>query len=163
VVMHVPRMFVAFTVDAWWAVCKTAVVLAAAWVLVVWFASGKGLRFARALCGIGLIPFGLAHFLYLQNTAPLVPAWLPAHVFWAYFTGATFIAAGAALLTGAWARLAAVLVTLQMGLFTLLIWVPVVAAGTPTAFQKGEFVVSCVLTAATWVVADSWRAIPQRA
>ena len=64
------------------------------------------------------------------------------------------------MLTGVCARLAATLVTVQIGLLTLLVWVPRVVTGNLNAFQWGEVVVSVLLTACSWVVADSYRGTP---
>jgi len=171
-VFRAPGLLHGFGVDVYWSLCETAVMLAAAWVLYASLATDwdrqrfgfvvgdKGLHIARALYGAAVIPFGIAHFQYLKHTASMVPNWLPAHVAWAYFTGGAFIAAGVAILIGVGARLAAVLSTLQMGLFLVLVWIPALATRPLSKFEQGEVLVNCVLTAAGWVVADSYRGAP---
>jgi len=167
--LRLPWMVVAFSVDHWWSASSTTVMTATAWILYISLADDRdrqylgfilgetSLRIARMLFGLGLIPIGLAHFIYLEATSPLVPAWLLWPDFWSYFTGAAFVAAGLATITGVLARLAAVLVTVQIGLLTLVVWVPKVIDGRLSAFQWGEVVVSVVLTSCAWVVADSYR------
>lgn len=160
---------------SWEGGAETLVFVAAAFILYAplgsaWdrqrfgFATGAGgLAVGRVLYGLALVPFGLAHIVYVSQTAELVPAWLPGHVGWAYLTGATYILAGVAIVAGRHARLAAGLSTLQMGLFTLLVWIPILAAGSRDPFQWSEAVLSWALTAAGWVVTDSCRATSRTA
>ncbi len=143
--------------------------VAAAWVLYAWFASewerrhlsfatgAGGVRIARVLFALALLYFGAGHLVFPRETASDVPAWLPWHMGWAYFTGYAFLAAGLALLIGWCARLAATLSTGQIGLFVLLVWVPKMAAGSRSAFDWRETIISAAMMTGGWVVADSYR------
>jgi uncharacterized membrane protein len=139
---------------AWQDLSQFLVILAGAWTLV---AAGDDKRWAardaRLLFGFALIPLGLAHFFYMNMTAPLVPSWLPWHNFWAYFTGAAQIAAGIAVLIGVYARLAAALDAVLLALFTFLVWMPLIAAKPGAQDTWSEFTTSWAVCAAAWVVA----------
>ena len=149
---------------------QTAVIVGAAWALYAhyaeaWdhrrlgFAAGpNGLRTGQILYALAMIAFGLSHFFYLELTAPLIPNWLPWHEGWAYFTGIAYTLAGVAMITGVLARLAAALSAVQIALITFIVWPPLALSHTMTPFQWREFITSWLLTAAAWVVADSYRA-----
>jgi uncharacterized membrane protein len=140
---------------AWDGCAETTVMLAGAWALAR-VGGRAGLRAAGILFGLSLVAFGLAHFVYPAQTAALVPQWLPAHLVWVYLTGSAFLAAAVAVLTGVRARMAASLAALQIGLFTLLVWVPILVRGSKDPSDWSEFAISAALTAASWVVADSY-------
>lgn len=182
-----PRLVLHPGMQFTYGVAETAALVAGAWVVFIRTAGRRGggrvhagavsaagvvdgslpgfvagpasLRVARTLYGLSLIPFGVAHFTYLARTVSMVPGWLPWHLAWAYFFGCTFIAAGLAAVLDVYARLAVALSAVQMGLFTVLVWVPVMV-GAPSSSDWTEFVVSWALTAAAWAVADSYRGAP---
>jgi len=142
---------------AWQGMAEIVVVFAGAWVLFA--ARTRSPRAAQIIFGLALIPLGLAHFVYLNMTAPLVPAWLPYHTFWAYFTGAAQIAAGCGVLFGILPRLAATLEAAMLTAFTALVWIPAILAAPASRPTWSELTISWAVSAGAWVVAAS---IPKR-
>src|SRR5580700_5961102 len=71
--LRVPKVLAAPGVVVAWSGCgDTAIYVAAGWVLF------GGIRGARLLYGLALIPCGLAHFAYAKETAEFIPeAWIP--------------------------------------------------------------------------------------
>src|ERR1700682_4179838 len=105
--LEVPALAVARQMEAvWLGFGELVVLLAGGWILFarlaglregspLAFATGEnGIRIARILFAVSLIPIGLSHLVYVKETAELVPAWLPHRVGWAYLTGAGQIACG---------------------------------------------------------------------
>jgi uncharacterized membrane protein YphA (DoxX/SURF4 family) len=113
-------------------------------------------RFGQLAFGVCALLFGGAHFFYLSLTAPLVPKWLPpSQVFWAYATGLGFIAGGIAILTGVQARLAAILLTVMLASFALLVHWPKVLTDSSSHWNWSESALNLAVVGAAWVVADS--------
>ena len=137
------------------------VLIAAAWVLYAEYAKRRtfpagdlGLRIAYLLYGLALIAFGFSHFVYLNMTAPLVPSWLPAPVFWAYATGVIYLASGLAIAMGLALRWGSLAAAVQITLITVLVWGPMLFAPGLSAMHLQETVVSGALTAGAWVLAS---------
>lgn len=168
VLLKVPALFVAPRMEAvWLGVGELAVLLAGGWVLfarlaglregsVLGFASGEnGVRLARILFAVALLPIGLSHIVYVKETAELVPAWLPSRAGWAYLTGAGQMACGLGVLFSILPRVAAWAEAGMLSLFTLLVWVPAIVADPKARLPWTAFFISWVIGAAAWVVAQN--------
>jgi uncharacterized membrane protein YphA (DoxX/SURF4 family)/exonuclease VII small subunit len=113
-------------------------------------------RVGQIAFGVCALLFGGAHFVYLDLTTPLVPRWLPpSQELWAYATGVGFIAAGLALLSGVQARLAAILLTVMLAAFTVLVHAPLIIAEPSSHGTWAEGALNLVVNGVAWVVADS--------
>jgi uncharacterized membrane protein YphA (DoxX/SURF4 family) len=77
-----------------------------------------------AICSV---VFGITHFLIPRVIASLVPGWIPGGLFWAYFTGTAFIAAGISIATGVLARWGAFWLGVMLLLWFLVLHAPRVA------------------------------------
>ena len=72
----------------------------------------RWVRLGHQAFGISLPVFGILHFVYPESVAALIavsPVAWPWPLAWAWLTGAGLLAAGVAVLTGYWARPAAIL------------------------------------------------------
>src|ERR1700722_15369948 len=76
------------------------------------------------LLAIAMAIFGAAHFVAAPFVAKLVPAWIPGHLFWAYFLGFALIAAAFSLATKIQPRLSAALLGIMIFIFVLTIHIP---------------------------------------
>jgi uncharacterized membrane protein len=82
------------------------------------------IKSGRLLFAASSIVFGIDHFLVLNVIAGLVPDWIPGAMFWAYFTGAGFIAAGISIATKWMVRWGAGFLGLMFLLWFLLLHAP---------------------------------------
>jgi uncharacterized membrane protein len=166
--LKVPALVVAPGMEAvWLGIGELAVLLAGGWALFAqlsnlregsfWtFATGaSGIRIARILFAISLIPIGLSHLVYTKETAALVPAWLGFQIFWARLTGVGQIACGIGVLLSIYPRIAATVEATMLSLFTLLVWVPAILAAPKTRLPWTAFFISWAIAAAAWAVAGN--------
>ena len=156
-----------------WGSCgEIAMLVAGGWILyarvatpgdsfyVASLASAKSVRVAQILFAVSVPLIGLEHLVYAKDTANYVPAWLPDRMDWACLTGVAHIAAGVAILLVVLPRLAAALEALMMGIFTVFVWIPAIVAAPTQRFGWTAFLISTALTAAAWIVAESYREVP---
>jgi uncharacterized membrane protein YphA (DoxX/SURF4 family) len=71
-----------------------------------------------------LAVFATEHFVTARAMEQMVPVWMPARLFWAYFVGCALIAAAASLVAMKFVRLSATLLGVMFLLFVLMLELP---------------------------------------
>jgi uncharacterized membrane protein len=155
--LHGPRLVAAPNVVIHWNAFAEIAALAAAGVAGWALCSGRERAgvIARRVFGACFTAFGVAHFVYADFTADMIPTWIPTPLFWAYATGAGHIAASLSLMSGRYMPLAATLLTFMLGSFVLLLHAPRVIAQPASHIEWVMLGVSMSLTGAAWVVRAS--------
>lgn len=170
--LKLPAVVVVPQMEATWlGFGEIAVMLAGGWIL---FAShtpprrsgssglivgAHGIRAARVLFAVSLPMIGLSHFFYTEQTAALVPAWLPHHVELAYITGAASIATCLSVLFAIVPRLAVTLEAVMLWLITVLVWAPAIVATPTDRTPWTAFIISAAIACGAGLVADSYRGV----
>lgn len=135
-------------------VCAGLVLIATFSVADSHFARCK--RIFVLLFGLCPISFGIVHIVDMPGLLGMIPGWLPpARMFWAYATTLGFFGAAVAILTGILAPLASRLLTAEIVIFELLIWIPNLCAGPRNHFNWAANAISIAIAAAAWVVSDA--------
>ena len=81
-------------------------------------------KVGRYFLAVPMVVFGIQHFMYAEFVMQLVPGWIPAPLFWTYFTGAALFAAGAGIAINVWSRLAATLLGLMISIWVIILHIP---------------------------------------
>jgi uncharacterized membrane protein YphA (DoxX/SURF4 family) len=119
-------------------------------------ASGNlAITLGRFLFAFSLVIFGLQHFWYAAFIATLIPSWMPAHLFLAYFTGVAFIAAGLSIAAKILARLSATLLALMFFLWVVFLHAPRVAAHLRNGDELSSLFVALAMSGAALILATS--------
>ena len=106
--------------------------------------------------GICPISFAIVHLINLAGVATWVPKWIPPEqMFWAIATAICFLLAAAAILSGIQAGLAALLLTVELMGFEILVWLPKLIAAPRERFNWAGNAISLTMVAAVWVVSDA--------
>jgi len=118
------------------------------------------LKSGHYFLALSSVVFGISHFLIAPFIATLIPAWIPGRLFWAYFTGAAFIAAGLSIAAKWMDRLAATLLGTMFLLWFLLLHSPRVMSA-PRSHNPNEWssaLIALGMCGASWIIArDSMR------
>lgn len=161
--LHVPRVVAHPLIFGAWAGLAEQLALVAgglvAYAATARIGAAPAARLSKAVrlaFGVCLFSFGLAHFIYVDETAALVPHWLPpGQIFWAYATGIAHWAACVAILSGIFATAAARWLTAMFVGFGVLVHAPGLFIDPRSHMNWTANAMNLALIGAAWVIAES--------
>ena len=174
VLLEVPGVVRApLDIGNWGSFGEIAIITAGAWCLFAThsgsggarrpgFAIGAGgIRAARWLLVVALPMIGVEVIMDAVGAGDRVMQpwlqWWPSPMGWACLTGVGSIATCVALLFGVWPRFAATVEAAMLGVVTVAYWAPDLYTGRTATTA---LVISFLITAGVWLVADTYRHVP---
>jgi uncharacterized membrane protein len=153
-IIHTPQIY-----DAWGNFFEPFSLALGGWIVYACFSSAWAQeavrRIGRILFGICVISFTLEQAFYLDNTATLVPKWLPpSQMFWSVMTTIAFALGAVALLVNQRALLAARLLKIMIVVFGLAVWVPLLVSHPNSHTNWSEFAETFAIAGVAWMLAD---------
>src|ERR1700730_15409298 len=109
----------------------------------------------RFLIAISLVVFAVQHFMYAGFVATLIPAWIPARLFWAYFTGIAFVAAAISIATKRMLGMAATLLGTMFFLWVVLLHIPRVAGAVRNGNEVTRLFVAVAMCGLSFALAGT--------
>jgi len=108
----------------------------------------------RTMYGVSLPVFAVLHFVYAVYVASVIPAWIPAHTFWAYATGVAHAAAGLAIASGVKRRLAALLEGWMFAVWVAILHLPRVASATAEESRNEwtSLLIALAMAGGAWLI-----------
>jgi uncharacterized membrane protein len=110
----------------------------------------------RVIFAIGLVVFAVQHFQYAKFVATIIPAWIPARLFWTYFVGVAFIVAALAIVTRKMARTASVLLGAMFFIWVVILHLPRVAANPRDGNEVTSLLVALAMSGVSFILAESF-------
>jgi uncharacterized membrane protein len=117
--------------------------------------TGRTMLLGRLLFGLPLIVFAVQHFLYAGFIATLIPGWIPARLFWAYFVGVAFVAAAVSMVSTLGGRLGGTLLGSMFFTWVVIVHAPRVAAASHSANERTSLFVAMAMCGGAWAVAGT--------
>lgn len=142
------------------AIAGAALVLAAALPGDARFSRWAG-ALGRYLFAVSAVVFGIDHFFILAFIASLVPPWIPGGLFWAWLTGAGFIAAGLSIASGWMERWGAFMLGTMFALWVLVLHGPRVlglsrVVGAPrNPNEWSSAFIAVAMCGGAWILAEA--------
>jgi uncharacterized membrane protein len=104
-----------------------------------------------------LAVFGTEHFVAARAMEQMVPVWMPARLFWAYFVGCALIAAATSLVAMKFVRLSATLLGVMFLLFVLMLDLPFAIAHPGDRLGWNFVLRETAFSGGAWALAGSQR------
>lgn len=103
----------------WENAAKELALAGGAWTLV-----NQTKKAGTIIFALTIISFSIDHFLFAREAQGYIPDWIPAHLFWMYFTGTALLASGVAILLNIKRELAAILLGSMIFIWVIILHLP---------------------------------------